>query len=240
MIQPAKRTSVRRITAEHASLADLRLQGDVLSQWSAVDRLYDPDGEMRLRGSGLDEKLKAYQQMLRYDEGALHDTHKIAEHIQKIKKKKGVAKNLPSEQVKESVKRLTDVIRESKQNEYEMEKVHRNRRGQEVESFRWSDIKENFSKPAEHADGDEFGQFRTYFSPDDAKLLRKGDEGVDEWAHRFLNKIYGFGRERAQPDLPEMSRWDVGCWRRELKTLPSVKDTGFETGAYAIPPLQRS
>ncbi|MEK7543630.1 MAG: hypothetical protein AAB557_02085 [Patescibacteria group bacterium] len=197
---------LRRITAEHASLADLRLQGEVLSQWSAVDRLYDADGGDALAGSGLDEKLKAYQQMLRYDEGALHDTHKIAEHIQKIKEE-GVAKNLPPEQVKESVRRLTDVIRESKQNEFEMEKIRRNRRGQEVETVRWGDIKDNFSKPAQHADGDEFGQFG-YISPDDAKLLRKGDEGVDEWAHRFLNKIYGFGRERAQPDLPEMSEWN--------------------------------
>ena len=197
---------LRRITAEHASLADLRLQGDVLSQWSAVDRLYDPDGRDALTGSGLDEKLKAYQQMLRYDEGALHDTHKIAEHIQKIKEE-GVARNIPSEQVKDSVKRLTDVIRESKQNEYEVEKFRRGRSGQEMEIIRWGDIKEKFSKPAEHADGDEFSYFR-YISPDNARLLSKGDEGVDEWAHRFLNKIYGFGRERAQPDLPEMSEWN--------------------------------
>lgn len=197
---------LRRITAEHASLADLRLQGDVLSQWSAVDRLYDPDGGDVLVGSALEDKVKAYQQMLRYDEGKLHDTHKIAEQIQKLKED-SVARNLPPEQVKESVKRLTDVIRESKQGEAELEMTHRNRRGQEVESFRWGDIKENFSKPAEHDDGDDFGRFG-YISPEDARLLRKGDEGVDEWAHRFLNKIYGFGRERAQPDLPEMSEWN--------------------------------
>lgn len=197
---------LRRITAEHASLGDLRLQGDVLSQWSAVDRLYDPDGGDQLAGSALEKDMKAYQQMLRYDEGKLHDTHKIAEHIQKIKEE-GVAKGLPAEQVKESVRRLTDVIRESKQGEYEIEKFRRSRSGQEMEIIRWGDIKDKFSKPAEHADGDEFSYFR-YISPDNARLLSKGDEGVDEWAHRFLNKIYGFGRERAQPDLPEMSEWN--------------------------------
>lgn len=197
-----------RITAEHRSLADLRGQVELLdqTQTNAVDRLFDDSGADPLAGTGLEDKLRSYQQMLRYDEGPLHDTHKIAEHIQKIKEE-GVAKNIPPEQVKESVRRLTDVIRESKQNEYEMERIHRNRRGQEVESFRWGDIKDRFSKPAEHEDGDDFGQFG-YISPDDARLLRKGDEGVDEWAHRFLNKIYGFGRERAQPDLPEMSEWN--------------------------------
>lgn len=199
-------TYLRRITAEHTSLGDLRLQGDVLSGWSAVDRLYDPDGGDALAGSMVEGKLKAYQQMLRYDEGPLHDTHKIAEHIQKLKEE-GLAKNIPPEQVKESVKRLTDVIRESKQNEYDMEKTHRNRGGQEIEVIRWGDIKDRFSKSAQHADDEEFVQFR-YVSPDNVRLLSRGDEGVDEWAHRFLNKIYGFGRERAQPDLPEMSEWN--------------------------------
>lgn len=197
---------LRRITAEHASLADLRLQGEVLSQWSAVDRLYDVDGGDALAGSGLDEKLKAYQQMLRYDEGALHDTHKIAEHIQKLKEE-GTTRNIPPEQVKESVRRLNDVIRESNQAQYEMEKFRARRGGQEIEAVRWSEVKESFSKFKEHDDGEEFRQFR-YMSPDDVGLLSKGDEGVDEWAHRFLNKIYGFGRERAQPDLPEMSQWN--------------------------------
>ncbi len=197
-----------RITAEHRSLVDLRGQVEELDRHAAnaVDRLFDDSGADPLAGTGLEEKLKSYQQMLRYDEGPLHDTHKIAEQIQKIKEE-GVAKNIPQEQVKESVKRLTDVIRESKQSEYEAEKFRRSRSGQEVEVIRWGDIKDRFSKSAEHADGDEFSYFR-YISPDNARLLSKGDEGIDEWAHRFLNKIYGFGRERAQPDLPEMSEWN--------------------------------
>ncbi|MDP1722392.1 MAG: hypothetical protein Q8L37_04215 [Candidatus Gottesmanbacteria bacterium] len=186
---------LRRITAEHQSLSDLRLHGDVLSQWSAVDRLYDADGGDVLAGSALEEKMKSYQQMLRYDEGQFHDTHKIAEQIQKLKEE-GVSRNIPPEQMKESVKRLTDVIRESKQG----------RSGQD-EIIRWGDIKDRFSKSAQHDDGEVLGPFR-YISADNVRLLSKGDEGVDEWAHRFLNKIYGFGRERAQPDLPEMSEWN--------------------------------
>jgi hypothetical protein len=200
-------TYLRRITTEHKSLSDLRLQGDALSRWSAVDRLFDPEGADVLAGSGLEEKMKAYQQMLRYDEGRLHDTHKIAEQIQKIKEE-GVARGLPVEQVKESVRRMTDVIQESVQAQREMEKTRgRNRFGQEIETVRWGEVKDRFSKARAHEDGDEFRQFG-YIGPDEVELLSRGDEGVDEWAHRFLNKIYGFGRERAQPDLPEMSQWN--------------------------------
>ncbi|MBI5620181.1 hypothetical protein HY949_00190 [Candidatus Gottesmanbacteria bacterium] len=198
---------LRRITAEHTSLADLRLHGDVLSQWSAVDRLYDAEGRDALEGTGLDEKLKAYQQMLRYDEGKLHDTHKIAEQIQKLKEE-GVNRNIPPEQVKDAVRRLNNVIRETEQAQTEMARAHgRNRFGQEIQVVRWGEVKNNFSKAKIRDDGDEFRQFG-YIGPEEAELLSKGDEGVDEWAHRFLNKIYGFGRERAQPDLPEMSQWN--------------------------------
>lgn len=199
-----------RITAEHKSIADLRGQVELLDQTptSAVDRLFDDSGADLLAGTGLEEKLKSYQQMLRYDEGSLHDTHKIAGYIEDIKVE-GIHKNIPAGKVKESVRRLQEVIQEANKTQFEVERSRgsRNRYGQEIDTVRWGEVKDNFSKTATHEDGEEFRQFG-YITPDEVKLLSKGDEGVDEWAHRFLNKIYGFGRERAQPDLPEMSQWN--------------------------------
>lgn len=204
-------TYLRRITTEHKSLADLRFQAEAVLREgkTAVDRLFDPSQGDELVGTGLDEKLEEYQQMLRYDEGPLHNTHHIAQYVEEVKKE-GLRRGIDTRQVKEAVRRLQDVITETNYAQEEMSRAQmtaRGRYGQEVAIVRWSDVKEKISKGATHADHEDFRQFG-YITPDEAALLRRGDEGVDEWAHRFLNKIYGFGKERASPDFPEMQKWN--------------------------------
>lgn len=105
-----------RITAEHKSLADLRHQAEAVIREgaSSVDRLFDPSRD-DLAGTGLDEKLKEFQQLLRYDEGPLHDTHKISQYIEDIKKM-GYKYNIPERQVSEAVRRLQAVIDETRGN----------------------------------------------------------------------------------------------------------------------------
>lgn len=105
---------LQRIASEHKSLVDLRLQAEDLVRVdnSSIDHLSDSFEGDALAGTGLDEKLKEYQQMLRYDEGPLHDTHKISQYIEDIKKM-GYTNNIPERQVGEAVRRLQAVIDET-------------------------------------------------------------------------------------------------------------------------------
>lgn len=128
---------LQRITSEHNSLMDLRVQAQEFARAdkSSVDRLFDSSAGDALAGTGLEEKLKEYQQMLRYDEGPLHDTHKISQYIEEIKKM-GYKYTIPEHQVGEAVKRLQAVIDETKANSPDRQELGRGQSGRSGEQKR--------------------------------------------------------------------------------------------------------
>ncbi|MBI4062649.1 hypothetical protein HY410_01890 [Candidatus Gottesmanbacteria bacterium] len=164
---------------------------------SAVDDVFQGEGDP-LAGTPLEAELKKYKQLLRYDTGRRHDTHKISRYIDEIKEaayKQGV----PEEQVKDAVGRLQAVIEET----IWIQEETSPERGVYM---RWEEIKHHPGADPEHK-GEKPFPFRS-FRVGDLKLLREGSEGERQWFYEFTDKIYGFGKERAQPSLQDQYKWD--------------------------------
>lgn len=192
-----------RITTEHKSLADLRVQAQQLdaSALSAVDRLFDDSGTDALAGTPIESSLRKYQQLLRYDEGELHDTHKVAGYIEDLKNeayKQGYAER----EVKKAIGRLSDVISETRAKQEQLQELQPYR-GEPM--IRWDEIKNQVGPEISHEDGLPVIRFR-YLRESDVGMLKKGNE--EEWFYSFMDNIYGLSRERAQPSLQDQGKWE--------------------------------
>lgn len=161
----------------------------------AVEEVFRDDGDP-LAGTPLEEKLSRYKRLLRLDSGALHDTHKIASYINEIKET-GIDHGMPEEQVKEAINRLQRVINETQENSPG--------RGA---SLHWDfDKIKDLPGADDTYDREKVFSFRT-FREGDLNLLKQGVEGERQWFYEFTDKIYGFGKERAQPSLQDQYKWD--------------------------------
>lgn len=192
-----------RITAEHKGLADLRGQVEQLDQHAAnaVDRIFDDSGTDELAGTPIESSLRKYQQLLRYDQGELHDTHKVAQYIEDLKGE-AFLRGHPEQEVKKAVNRLNDVINETRAKQEQLQELQPYR-GEPM--IRWDEIKNQVGPDISHDERYPVVRFR-YLRESDVGKLRDGEEA--EWFYSFMDNIYGLSRERAQPSLQDQGKWE--------------------------------
>ena len=167
------------------------IQGGI-GESSAAERVYQ-GADDPLSGT-LGGILEEAQKYIGYDTGELHDTHKIADFIDKIKRA-GIKDNLPQEHVREAIRRLRNVIAETEENT-----------PSRFEYISWDDVK-NLPGADKDYKREKVLPLRD-FREGDLKLLKQGFEGEQEWFYTFVDSVFGFGKERAQPSLADQYKWE--------------------------------
>ncbi len=194
------RRYLHRVVLEAPQLQDLELSvypAIAGGSPSAVEEIFSDSGDP-LAGTVLEAELKKYKQLLRYDTSDLHDTHKVARFIDEIKEI-GYKQGLPEAQVKDAVGRLQRVITETQHFQEE------NSPGR-MAYISWNEI--------EHLPGVDKDYRREKVLPlrdfreGDLELLREGFEGEQKWFYTFVDGVFGFGKERAQPSLADQYKWE--------------------------------
>lgn len=221
------RKYLRKIIAEHPSLADLQIEATPLIQGgmedgggqeseqpkeepTAVDkdpelsaevkRLYNDASDVELKDTPIAHDLQELQYRFRVDPGAAYDQRLTDEAVRRIVEK-GRREGVNERLVQQAVERIRNFERFT---DLRAQKYQEKLRG--GRSVAWSEVMGNAPNAALHEPDDVFTDFRA-IPPSDVETIIQGDEGEAKWYFDFIDQIYSMGREETRPTLTQDQRF---------------------------------